>query len=123
MKGGTLMNNVIRSILKTAVYFLDQTDNFTSDVRDRVADGVDRASERVSDLQDQVSDFYSGEDHTVRNLLTFVAGVGVGVGAALLFAPASGEELRGQIGDRVQDIRDRVKERFSAQTSTGTEGR
>ncbi|MGA2643871.1 MAG: YtxH domain-containing protein [Candidatus Sulfotelmatobacter sp.] len=123
MKGGTLMNNVIRSILKTAVYFLDQTDNFTSDVRDRVADGVDRASERVSDLRDQVSDFYSGEDHTVRNLLTFVAGVGVGVGAALLFAPASGEELRGQIGDRVQDIRDRVKERFSAQTSTGTEGR
>jgi gas vesicle protein len=47
----------------------------------------------------------------------------VGVGAALLFAPASGEELRGQIGDKVQDIRDRVKERFSAQTSTGTEGR
>jgi len=117
------MNNVIRSILKTAVYFLDQTDNFTRDVRDRVAEGVDRASERVSDLRDQVSDFYSGEDHTVRNLLTFVAGVGVGVGAALLFAPASGEELRGQIGDRVQDIRDRVKERFSAQTSTGTEGR
>jgi gas vesicle protein len=84
---------------------------------------MDRASERVSDLRGQVSDFYSGEDHTVRNLLTFVAGVGVGVGAALLFAPASGEELRGQIGDKVQDIRDRVKERFSTQTSTGSEGR
>ena len=30
------MNNLIRSILKTAVYFLDQTNSFTSDMRDRV---------------------------------------------------------------------------------------
>lgn len=117
------MNNLIRSILKTAVYFLDQTDRFTSDVKDRVSEGVGRASNRISDLRDQAEDFYSGDDHTVRNVLTFAAGVGVGIGAALLFAPASGEELRGQIGDKVQDIGDRVRERFSARTSTGTEGR
>jgi hypothetical protein len=115
------MNNLIRSILKTAVYFLDQSDRFTSDVRDRVSEGVGRAADRVSDLRDQAHDLYSGEDHTVRNVLTFVAGVGVGVGAALLFAPASGEELRGQIGDKVQDIGDRVRERFSSQAPTGTE--
>ncbi len=117
-----LMNNLIRSILKTAVYFLDQTDRFTSDVRDRVAEGVDRASDRVSDLRERAEDLYSGEDHTVRNVLTFAAGVGVGLGAALLFAPASGEEIRGQIGDKVQDIGDRVRQRFSSRTSTGTEG-
>jgi gas vesicle protein len=117
------MNNLIRSILKTAVYFLDQTDRFTSDVKNRVSEGVGRASDRISDLRDQAEDLYSGDDHTVRNVLTFVAGVGVGVGAALLFAPASGEELRGQIGDKVQDIGDRVRERFSARPSTGTEGR
>ena len=117
------MNNLIRSILKTAVYFLDQTSNFTSDVRDRVADGVDRVSDRVSDLREQAEDMYSGDDHTVRNVLTFVAGVGVGVGVAMLFAPASGEETRSQIGEKVQDIGDRVRERFSTRTSTGTEGR
>ena len=83
MKGNP-MNNLIRSILKTAVYFLDQTNSFTSDVRDRVSDGVGRVSDRVSDLRDQAADMYSGEDHTVRNVLTFVAGVGVGVGAALV---------------------------------------
>ena len=116
------MNNLIRSILKTAVYFLDQTDRFTSDVRDRVAEGVDRASDRVSDLRERAEDLYSGEDHTVRNVLTFAAGVGVGLGAALLFAPARGEEIRGQIGDKVQDIGDRVRQRFSSRTSTGTEG-
>ena len=116
------MNNLIRSILKTAVYFLDQNDRFTSDVRDRVSEGVGRAADRVSDLRDQAEELYSGEDHTVRNVLTFIAGVGVGVGAALLFAPASGEEIRGQIGDKVQDIGDRVRERFTSQTPTGTEG-
>ncbi|MGC2538345.1 MAG: YtxH domain-containing protein, partial [Candidatus Sulfotelmatobacter sp.] len=117
------MNNLIRSILKTAAYFLDQTDRFTSDVRDRVAEGVDRAADRVSDLRKQAEDLYSGEDHTVRNVLTFVAGVGVGIGAAMLFAPASGKETRSQIGDKVQEIGGRVRERFSTRTSTGTEGR
>ena len=116
------MNNLIPSILKTAVYFLDQTNSFTSDVRDRVSDGVGRVSDRVSDLREQAADLYSDDDHTVRNVLTFVAGVGVGVGAALLFAPASGEEIRGQIGDKVQDIGDRMRERFSSRASTGTEG-
>lgn len=117
------MNNLIKSILKTAVYFLDQTDRFTSDVRDRVSDSVGRAADRVSDLRDQATELYQGPDHTVRNVLLFAAGVGVGVGTAMLFSPASGEEIRGQIGDKVHDIRDRVKNKFSsAPDATGTEG-
>jgi|ERR1700677_1188973 YtxH-like protein len=112
------MNNLIKSMLKTAVYFLDQTDRFAGDVRDRVSDTVDRAAGHVSDLRDQADELYSGPDHTVRNVLTFVAGVGVGIGAAMLLAPASGEEIRSQIGEKVQDIGDRVRERF---TRTGTE--
>jgi len=118
------MNNLIKSILKTAVYFLDQTDRFASDMKDRVADGVGLAADRVSDLRDQAQDLYEGESHTLRNVLVFAAGVGFGMGAALLFAPASGEEIRGQIGDKVQDIGDRVRSRFSSSSSsaTGTEG-
>ncbi|MGA8273409.1 MAG: YtxH domain-containing protein [Candidatus Sulfotelmatobacter sp.] len=116
------MNDLIRSILKTAVYFLDQTTRYTSDVRERVSDGVDRAADHMSDLRERAEDIYSGEDHTLRNVLTFAAGVGVGLGAALLFAPASGEEFRGQIGDKVHDIGDRMRERFSTRNPTGTEG-
>jgi gas vesicle protein len=123
------MNNLIRNILKTAVYFLDQTDRFTSDVRDRVSDGVgraaDRVSDRVSDLRQQTEELYEGETHPMRNLLAFAAGVGVGVGAAILFAPASGQEIRNSIGDKVHDIGDRVRDRFSSSVSrgvTGTEG-
>jgi gas vesicle protein len=41
----------------------------------------------------------------------------------MLFAPASGKEIRSQIGDKVQEIGGRVRERFSTRTSTGTEGR
>lgn len=117
------MNNLIKSILKTAVYFLEQSDRFAGDFRDRVADGIDSASDRVSDIRDRARDLYAGEDHTVRNLLTFVAGVGVGVGAAMLFAPASGEEIRSQIGEKVQNIGDKVRDRFSSEPKrTGTEG-
>jgi hypothetical protein len=121
------MNNLIKSILKTAVYFMEQTDRFAGNVRDRVSDGLDSASDRVSNLRDHAQELYEGEDHTLRNALTFAAGVGVGIGAAILFAPASGEEIRNQIGERVQDISGRVRDRFSSEgarrTATGTEGR
>ncbi len=121
------MNNFIKSILKTAVYFLDQTDRFAGDIRDRFSDTVDRTTDRVSDLRDQAQELYEGEGHTMRNVLTFAAGVAVGVGAGMLLAPASGEEIRGSIGNKVQDIGDRVRRRFSTasqtrRSATGTEG-
>ena len=121
------MNKLLKSVLKTVVYLLDQTESVAEDMRDRMADSVDRAGDRMSDLRDRARDFYPGEDHTLRNILTFAAGVGVGVGAAILFAPASGEEIRSQIGEKVQDISDRVRDKFSSasegrRSATGTEG-
>ena len=127
------MNKLIRSILKTAVYFLDQTDRFAGDLRDRVSDGAGRAaaqvSDRVSDLRDQAEELSEGPDRTFRNVLTFAAGVGVGIGAAILFAPASGEEIRNSIGEKVHDIGGRVRDRFSSasasqtrRNATGTDG-
>ncbi len=118
------MNNLLKSVLKTVVYILEQTEDTAGEVRHRVSKGVNRVSDRMSDLRDQAQDFYS-PDHTLRNVLTFVAGVGVGVATAVLFAPASGDEIRSQIGEKVHDIRDRVRDRFSessAGPATGTEG-
>ena len=122
------MNKLLKSVLKTVVYLLDQTESVAEDMRDRVAKGVDRAGDRMSDLRDRAREIYPGEDHTLRNVLTFAAGVGVGVGAAMLFAPASGEEIRSQIGEKVKDMGDRVRDRFSSvssetrRASSGTEG-
>ena len=119
------MNKLLKSVLKTVVYLLEQTEDVAEDMRDRVSESVDRASDRVSDLRDRARDIYGAEDHTLRNVLTFAAGVGVGIGVAMLFAPASGEEIRNQIGEKVQDIGGRVRDRFSSETqraATGTEG-
>lgn len=124
------MNKLLKSVLKTVVYLLDQTEDVAGDVRQRVNKGYDRVSDRVSDLRDQATDLgdrasnlYEGEDHTLSNILTFAAGVGVGIGAAILFAPASGEEIRSQISEKVQDIGGKVRDRFSSEPrpATGTE--
>ena len=105
------LNSVVKSILKTAVYLMDQT-----------ADTVDRASSRASDMAENARDaIYPREDHTLRNVLAFAAGVGVGIGAGMLLAPSSGEELRNNITDKVQEITNRVSSRGD-EYSTGTEG-
>ena len=106
-------NGILKSLLKTAVYVIDQT-----------ADQVDRASDRASQFADDArTAIFPEEDHTLRNILLFAAGVGVGVGAGLLLAPASGEETRNSISEKVQDITDKVKGRASSQNygATGTE--
>jgi gas vesicle protein len=42
-------------------------------------------------------------------LLSFLAGAAVGVGAALLMAPKTGEEMRGRIRDLADDAVDKIK--------------
>jgi hypothetical protein len=106
-------NSILRSLLKTAVYIMDQT-----------AEQVDRASDRASEIADEArTAIFPEEDHTLRNVLVFAAGVGIGVGAGLLLAPASGEDIRNSISEKVQDIRDQVKGRVSKRNydATGTE--
>jgi hypothetical protein len=91
---------------------------------DQTAEQVDRASDRASQIADDArTAIFPEEDHTLRNVLMFAAGVGVGVGAGLLLAPASGAEIRNSIGEKVQDISDKVKGRKSNQNfgATGTE--
>lgn len=105
------LSTLVRSALKTAVYIMDQT-----------ADTVDRASDRASELAENAkSAIYPRQDHTLRNLFAFAAGIGVGVGAGMLLAPSSGMELRNTITDKVHEISDRVKNRDMY--STGTEAR
>src|ERR1051325_10072422 len=95
------LNSVVRSILKTAVYLMDQT-----------ADTVDRASTRASEMAEEAREaLYPREDHTLRNVMAFAAGVGVAIAAGMLLAPSSGTELRNNITDKVQEITNRVANR------------
>jgi gas vesicle protein len=113
-------NRLLKSLLKTTVYILDQT-----------AEEVDRVADRTSEIRDQAKRVLDNaasaiqpqrEDQTFRNLVLFAAGVGLGVGAGMLLAPASGVDLRSSISDRVKDISDKVKGRVATQKfATGTE--
>ena len=106
------LNKLLKSVLKTAVYLMDET-----------ADSMDRVSERASSIAENARGVMgTQESHGFRNFMSFVLGVGVGVGAGMLLAPSSGEELRNTITDKVQDISERVTGR-SESYATGTDMR
>lgn len=106
------LNKLVKSALKTAVYLMDET-----------ADQMDRVSDRASSIAENARDIVGQrESHGFRNFMTFVLGVGVGIGAGMLLAPSSGEELRSTITDKVQDISERVTGR-SEPYATGTDMR
>jgi hypothetical protein len=94
---------ILKSILKAASYVMDQS-----------SDQVERASDRVSDFAARGTKvLYQEKDHTPRSVLSFAVGLGVGIGAAVLLAQVSGAEMRDFIGEKVHDMRDKVRERFS----------
>jgi hypothetical protein len=112
-------NSILRSLLKTAVYIMDQSAEQVERASDRAAEIAHQAKSAVADA---TSVFYPEQDHTMRNVLSFAVGVGVGVGAAMLLAPSSGQQMRDSISDRVQEIGDRVRSRVTGQKfASGTE--
>jgi gas vesicle protein len=48
-------------------------------------------------------------DNLPSNIGTFLLGLGIGVGAALLLAPKSGAKLRSEIADSASDVIDGVR--------------
>jgi hypothetical protein len=119
-----MMKKFFRSVLKTAACLLEQSDRVAAEFRDRAADGVGRVGDRVTDLRDRIQDISGHESHTLRNVIGFAAGVGLGVGAGMLLAPARGRETRDSIGKKVRDIGAPIRDRFASEVSkaTGTEG-
>jgi len=97
------MNKTLRSLLKTAVYAMDE-----------ILDRADRASDLLPDLSDRGRRrTYRQENDTVRTIGAFAAGLGLGIGVGMLFAPASGKQTRETIGEKVQGIGNQVGERFA----------
>ena len=106
------LDKFVKSILKSVVYIMDET-----------ANRVDRVSDRASEFADNTrSMIYPSQGNTLRNIVSFAAGIGVGVAAGMLLAPASGREIRDSISDRVQNISDKVRGR-SESYATGTDMR
>lgn len=113
-------NILLNVLLGTGVYLMDtirerMTDtmgDLSGRARDRAQDIFETASDRTS----RAADVLQGRDH--RGLSTTAAvliGMGIGVGVGMLLAPASGQETRSNLADKVRD-------RFSREQSTGTYG-
>jgi hypothetical protein len=113
-------------LLGTGVYLLDS-------VREKLSDGIDDLSGRARETYGEASRRVSrasnvirGEDHSgVSTVAALLIGVGVGVGVGLLLAPASGEETRNTLSNKVQEFGDRVRDKFAEprrEGGTGTYG-
>ena len=62
--GGIFVNKLLRSLLKTAVYLLEQSDRDTGDMADRVKGRVQDLTRRARHT------IYRQEDHRVRNAIS-----------------------------------------------------
>jgi gas vesicle protein len=112
----------------------DQLRNRTDDVSDVVKDKYEAMREKYEDASDRFSNAGAalrGDSQWLAPTLSFIGGIGVGVGLGILFAPFSGEEMRGVIRDKATDVTNDVKAkvsnmknryRASDATFTGTEG-
>jgi hypothetical protein len=101
------VNKVLRTLLRAGLYFLEESDRATAGLRDRMRDKVGNITSRTREAVG------IEPDHTMRDAVSFIAGVGLGVGIGMLFAPASGQETRELISEKVQEVGTRVRDRFS----------
>jgi hypothetical protein len=103
-------------LIGTGVYLLES-------LREKAGDSFDNISDRARDTYDEASrragratEALRGDDsHYLGTTAALLIGVGVGVGVGLLLAPASGEETRGTITNKVQEFGDRVRDKFNEQ--------
>jgi YtxH-like protein len=111
-------------------FLIDAGLNLLDSLRDRLPDNVDDIKDRVRDTYgvasgrvSRATDALRGEEDSqmLGKAIALAIGVGIGVGIGLLIAPASGEETRSDIADKVSDIADKVREKVSPPSTSGTE--
>ena len=85
------------------------------DFKERVRDTYGTASHRVSRATDALR---GEEDSRLQGKVGApLIGVGIGVGIGLLITPATGEETRGDVADKVSEFSDKVRERAGTQSN------
>jgi YtxH-like protein len=102
-----------------------------NNLRDRLPDNMDDIKEKARQKYRTASDRLGRATNVLRGreesrvfgkVGALLIGVGVGLGVGLLIAPASGENTRADITEKVSDFGDKVRERAGkkAQGATGT---
>jgi hypothetical protein len=114
--------SLLRILLDTGLHMLDAVrerlpDNM-DEVKDKVRDTYGTASERIG----RASSALRGEEdsHIWGTVGALLVGVGIGVGIGILIAPASGDETRADLTDKVSEFGDKVRERTGKKTQDAT---
>ncbi len=103
----TLLSALVGTgLLGTGLYLL----------RDRIAEQIESVSDRAKDAYDEVSGrvrrasrAITGEDRPgLGSTAGLFVGVGVGVALGILFAPATGEQVRRNIADKAREFGERM---------------
>jgi hypothetical protein len=117
---------LLGALLGTGLYLLynlrERLPNNMDDIKDRARETYETASDRLGRATNALR---GTEDSRIfGTVATLLIGVGIGVGIGILVAPASGQETRAEINDKVSDFGDKVRERTGKkpQAATGTYG-
>ena len=111
-------------LLSTGLYLLDNLrerppDN-VENIKGRARETYDTASERLGRATDALR---GKEDSQILGKVgALLIGAAIGAGVGLLIAPASGEETRADIANKISDFGKKVPDRVKPQTATGTHG-
>ena len=119
--------SILSALLGTGLYLLEN-------LRERLPDNLDDVKGRARETYETASGRLGRAADTLRGkedsqifgkVSALLIGVGIGVGVGLLIAPASGDETRADVADKVSDFDERVRERTirkKPQGATGTTG-
>jgi len=119
-----------RFAMKCALFLTDAKlwSALNDQLRDRAEDMGDVVRRRYEDTSDRLhdaSDAFRGRTNWVSPTLSFIGGVGVGIGVGMLLAPVSGEEARAAIRDTAYDMKNKVNDMTGSGSRlrpTGTDG-
>jgi hypothetical protein len=105
-------------LLDTGLRLLDS-------VRERLPDNMDDVKDKVRDTYGTASDRVGRATSALRgqedsHIWGTVGALLVGVGIGILIAPASGDETRADLTDRVSEFGDKVRERTGKKTQDAT---
>jgi len=106
------MNKYLKALLGAGLYLLEQSEHASRSAREHAVDQFeelrDSAEDRIRSAARRVnraSRAIQGKDPSpVTSFLLFAAGISVGIGAGLLFAPASGADVRSAVSGKVQEF-------------------
>jgi len=101
-------------------YLLDKVrERLPDDIKGRASETYETASERVRRATDALRG--KQDSHIFGKVGALLIGVGIGVGVGLLIAPASGEETRADVANKIADFGEKIRERErKPEGATGT---